>query len=194
MKVILEFENIGDFFTQLPRFASLMNFSGQFANITQRPKAETEQVLGETELPAVDVAEGVTRVGGTKAETATEAGKKIEAAYDAAEAAEAAAPLPSEDPPEAPRKAAKPGKAGKPKKPAEAADGPTEAAPEAPEAPAARVTDADVRKALNALIKAGKRDDVKAILKGFGAGNFSQLDAGQYPEVLKKAEEALKNG
>lgn len=193
MKVILEFENIGDFFTQLPRFASLMNFSGQFANITQRPKAETETALGETELPVVDVAEGVTRVGGTKAETATEAGKKIEAAYDAAEAAEAAAPW-SEDAPEAPRKGAKTGKASKPKKPAETADGPTEAAPDAPETPAARVTDADVRKALNALIKAGKRDDVKAILKGFGAGNFSQLDAGQYPEVLKKAEEALKNG
>ncbi len=193
MKVILEFENIGDFFTQLPRFASLMNFSGQFANITQRPKAETEPTLGETELPVVDVAEGVTRVGGTKAETAAEAGKKIEAAYDAAEAAEAAAPW-SEDASEAPRKGAKPGKASKPKKPAEAADGPAEAAQDAPEAPAARVTDADVRKALNALIKAGKRDDVKAILKGFGAGNFSQLDAGQYPEVLKKAEEALKNG
>ena len=67
-------------------------------------------------------------------------------------------------------------------------DGPAEAPQDAPKG---EVKDADVRKALNALIKAGKRDEVKAILKSFGAENFSKLTANQYPAVLKKAKEAL---
>ena len=199
MKIVLEFENISDFFTQLPRFATLMNFSGQFANITKKPKSDSEPTLEEPDLPVIEhPEEGVTRVHGTKTETAEQAGKKIEAAYDAAEATEVAAPKPAKEPtdeaeaPEAaedaPKKAAKPGKAGKSKKAPAPEDDPAEAPQDAPEG---EVKDADVRKALNALIKAGKRDEVKAILKSFGAENFSKLTANQYPAVLKKAKEAL---
>jgi len=52
------------------------------------------------------------------------------------------------------------------------------------------VKDADVRKALNGLIKAGKRDAVKAILKSFSADNFSKLKPADYAAVLEKAKEA----
>ena len=52
------------------------------------------------------------------------------------------------------------------------------------------VKDADVRKALNGLIKAGKRDAVKAILKSFGADNFSKLKPADYAAVLETAKEA----
>ena len=71
MKIVLEFDNIESFFSQLPRFASLMNFSGQFANITQKPKTATEPTLDEPDLPVIERPEpGVTRVHGTKTETA----------------------------------------------------------------------------------------------------------------------------
>ena len=74
MKIVLEFDNIESFFSQLPRFASLMNFSGQFANITQKPKTATEPTLDEPDLPVIERPEpGVTRVHGTKTETAEEA-------------------------------------------------------------------------------------------------------------------------
>lgn len=196
MKIVLEFENISDFFSQLPRFAALMNFSGQFANITKKPKDGTDPVLEEPDLPVIEYpGEGVTRVHGTKTETAEQAGKKIEAAYDAAAANEVAAgPAKADDAEapeaagEAPQKPAKGGKGKKPTKPADVEDAPAEAPSEAP---GGEVKDADVRKALNRLIKAGKRDEVKAILKSFGADNFSKLTANQYPEVLKKAKEAL---
>lgn len=196
MKIVLEFENISDFFSQLPRFAALMNFSGQFANITKKPKDGTEPILEEPDLPAIEYPdEGVTRVHGTKTETAEQAGKKIEAAYDAAAANEVAAgPAKVDDAeaPDAPQEAPqKPTKGGKGKKPTKAA-APEDDSAEAPsEAPGGEVKDTDVRAVLNRLIKAGKRNEVKAILKSFGAENFSKLTANQYPAVLAKAKEAL---
>lgn len=198
MKITLEFENISDFFSQLPRFAALMNFSGQFANITQKQKTDTEAHLEAPDLPVIEHPEtGVTRVHGTKTETAEQAGRKIEAAYDAAEATEAAAPWEAKEPadeaeaPETPeeatKKATRAGK-GKPKQAQTPADSPAEAPQNAPEG---KVKDADVRKVLNELIKAGKRDAVKAILGEFGAANFSKLKPGDYAAVVKKAKEAL---
>ena len=62
--------------------------------------------------------------------------------------------------------------------------------PAKPEATGGEVKDADVRKALNGLIKAGKRDAVKAILKSFGADNFSKLKPADYAAVLEKTKEA----
>lgn len=204
MKITLEFDNIESFFSQLPRFAALMNFSGQFANITQKPKKSTEPDLEEPDLPVIEhPAPGVTRVHGTKSETAEEAGKKIEAAYDAAEAAEVAAgpaksepaqeqAEDSEEPEAAPEAPPKPQRGGKGKKPTEKptpAEEPAQAPPEA----AQEVKDADVRKAMNKLIKAGKRDVVKSILKEYGAENFTGLKPKDYAAVLSKAKEALKD-
>lgn len=204
MKIVLEFDNIESFFSQLPRFAALMNFSGQFANITQKPKKNTDPNLEEPDLPVIEYPEnGATRVHGTKTQTAEQAGKKIEAAYDAAAAAElAAGPAKDDEPEEAeePEKALeaspKPQRGTKGKKstekappPEEPSEGPQEPANDAP----ADVKDTDVRKALNKLIKSGKRDAVREILEGFGAENFSKLKPVDYAAVLKKAKEALDN-
>lgn len=48
------------------------------------------------------------------------------------------------------------------------------------------VTLADLKKAGQACIAAGKADGFKKILKGKGAENLGGLDEGDYPEVLKK--------
>lgn len=59
----------------------------------------------------------------------------------------------------------------------------------APEAPAVKME--DVRAA---LAKArGKGVNVSEIIRGFGVETFPQIEKSQYPEVLKKLEEALKN-
>ena len=201
MKIVLEFDNIESFFSQLPRFASLMNFSGQFANITQKPKTATEPTLDEPDLPVIERPEpGVTRVHGTKTETAEEAGKKIETAYDAAAAAEVAAgPAKPEEQAEeaeapeelteAPPKAQRGGKGKKSTEKPTPAEEPAQAPPEA----AQEVKDTDVRKVMNKLIKAGKRDTVKTILSSFGAANFTALKPKDYAAVLKKAKEALED-
>ena len=58
-------------------------------------------------------------------------------------------------------------------------------------ATAKAVKAADVRKALNTLIKNGHREDVKKILAEFGADNFSALEEDNYQAVLEKAKEVL---
>ncbi|MBO5917381.1 MAG: hypothetical protein J6Q14_01270 [Oscillospiraceae bacterium] len=85
-------------------------------------------------------------------------------------------------------------KAGARKKAGKSPD-PAEAASEAHQTPAeAEPKDVDVRAALNRLIKAGKRDAVKAILNEYGADNFTKLKPADYKSVLEKAREALGDG
>lgn len=103
------------------------------------------------------------------------------------------APGGSDDPEDAPEPVKKP--KGKKK----AAPEPTEAPEEAeesqptenttpPEKAVQKATDADVRAALNALIKKGRRDAVKKILKSFGAANFSGLSADHYNDAIDVAQ------
>lgn len=71
----------------------------------------------------------------------------------------------------------------------EAPDAPEVPDEPAPEAPAVKME--DVRAA---LAKArGKGVNVSEIIRGFGVETFPQIEKSQYPEVLKKLEEALKN-
>lgn len=110
-----------------------------------------------------------------------------EAREAASEPSDEAGKAPAQAPEEAlAQTTAKGQRGGKGKKPAPAEDA-GKATRDAPD----DVKDTDVRKALNRLIKAGKRDEVKAILKAFGAENFSKLKPDQYPAVLKKAKEAM---
>ena len=54
------------------------------------------------------------------------------------------------------------------------------------------ITKEDVRKVLSEVSQAGHRTEVIALLKKYGAGNITNLDAKDYAAVIAEAEE-LKN-
>lgn len=193
MKITLEFTNIENFFSELPRFAALMNFSGQFASLDHVKKSELVSSLEEPVLPEAFRGEtGGTRVTGTPEQLQkTEAPDKVAkettdmleqrkaaaAEKKAAKKAAAAAQEAKNEPEEAKAKNSAPEEEKPVQKPAAAASG--------------AVKDTDVRKMLNKLIKSGHRDDVKQILAEFGAANFSALDEKDFAAVIEKAKEVL---
>lgn len=175
MKIILEFDSSKEYFEQLPRFAALMNFSGQFADF--KPKQDdAETQIDDPDLPRIERAQDKLKVhaDSVKSKTKEEVGDLISKAYDTAEAMGATQPEQAAEPePEAPNQE-KPPKQEKAAKPA--------------------VKDTEVRKAMNELIKAGKRDKVKEILSEYGAENFTGLKPEHYADVLAKTKEVLGNG
>ena len=193
MKITLEFTNIENFFSELPRFAALMNFSDQFASFDHVKKSELVSSLEEPVLPEAFRGEtGGTRVAGTPEQLQkTEAPDKVAkettdmleqrkaaaAEKKAAKKAAAAAQEAKNEPEEAKAKNSAPEEEKPAQKPAAAASG--------------AVKDTDVRKILNKLIKSGHRDEVKAILAEFGAANFSALDEKDFAAVIEKAKEVL---
>lgn len=54
---------------------------------------------------------------------------------------------------------------------------------------ASDITIEQVREKLAGLQKAGKRDEVKALIKSFGAKSLTELPASEYPELMRRAEE-----
>lgn len=195
MKITLEFTNIENFFSELPRFAALMNFSGQFASFDHVKKSELVSNLEEPVLPEAFRGEtGGTRVAGTTEQLQkTEAPDKVAkettdmleqrkaaaAEKKAAKKAAAAAQEAKNEPEEAKAKNSAPEE----EKPAQKPTAPSSGA----------VKDTDVRKMLNKLIKSGHRDDVKQILAEFGAANFSALDEKDFAAVIEKAKEVLSH-
>lgn len=176
MKITLEFDSPKEYFEQLPRFAALMNFSGQFADFKAKPQGEADTQIEDPDLPRIERTPDKLTVhaGSVKNKTKEEVGDLINKAYDTAEAIGATAQPEQEK-----------SKSEQPEPPKQ---------DEAPKADKPKVKDADVRKALSELIKSGKRDKVKEILVAYGAEIFTDLKPKFYDEVLKKAEEALKNG
>lgn len=195
MKITLEFTNIENFFSELPRFAALMNFSGQFASFDHVKKSELVSSLEEPVLPEAFRSEtGGTRVAGTTEQLQkTEAPDKVAkettdmleqrkaaaAEKKAAKKAAAAAQEAKNEPEEAKAKNSAPEEEKPAQKPTASSSG--------------AVKDTDVRKMLNKLIKSGHRDDVKQILAEFGAANFSALDEKDFAAVIEKAKEVLSH-
>lgn len=195
MKITLEFTNIENFFSELPRFAALMNFSGQFASFDHVKKSELVSNLEEPVLPEAFRSEtGGTRVAGTPEQLQkTEAPDKVAkettdmleqrkaaaAEKKAAKKAAAAAQEAKNEPEEAKAKNSAPEEEKPAQKPTASSSG--------------AVKDTDVRKMLNKLIKSGHRDEVKAILAEFGAANFSALDEKDFAAVIEKAKGVLGN-
>lgn len=68
-----------------------------------------------------------------------------------------------------------------------AAAEPAEAAPEA-EAPENVVTLADVRVKMTALGRAGRQNDIKNLLSGFGASKLTEVDPARLPELWAAME------
>lgn len=74
------------------------------------------------------------------------------------------------------------------------ADPQNQEAPEVPDEPAPEAPAVKMEDVRAALAKArGKGVNVSEIIRGFGVETFPQIEKSQYPEVLKKLEEALKN-
>lgn len=55
-----------------------------------------------------------------------------------------------------------------------------------------KMTDSDVKSAAAAAIAAGHRDGVLATMKEFGASKVSELEASDYPAIVKKLKELLE--
>ena len=53
------------------------------------------------------------------------------------------------------------------------------------------VSIADIKLTMSDLIKAGKKDDARSLLDGFGAGRVADLAEDQYSEFLDKLKELL---
>lgn len=177
MKITLEFDSPKEYFEQLPRFAALMNFSGQFADFKAKPQGDADAQIEDPDLPRIERTPDKLTVhtDSVKGKTKEEVGDLINKAYDTAEAMGATA-QPEQQKAEPTQNAAPPKQedAQKPDKPA--------------------VKDTDVRKALSLLIKSGKRDKVKEILESYGAESFTALKPEHYGEVLDKVNEVLGNG
>lgn len=60
---------------------------------------------------------------------------------------------------------------------------------EAPAVEESQYTLEDVRAALGALQKAGKKEQVKELLQSFGAAKLPEVDPADYPALMKKAGE-----
>lgn len=176
MKITLEFDSPKEYFEQLPRFAALMNFSGQFADFKAKPQGEADTQIEDPDLPRIERAPDKLTVhaGSVKGKTKEEVGDLINKAYDTAEAI------------------------GATTQPEQQKAVPEQSEPlkqeEAPKVDKPKAKDVDVRKALNELIKSGKRDKVKEILGSFGAEKFTELKPECYDDILAKIKEELKNG
>ena len=198
MKITLEFTDIEKFFTELPRFAALMNFSGQFASFDHVKKSDLISNLEEPAVPYVFTNEdGKAMISGTEeqltktkeaGEIADKTVEQLDKRKKEAAAKKAAKAKAAETPWESTEEAQE-----KPEETKAANSTPEEEKPAQKPAAAASVKDTDVRKALNKLIQSGHREDVKTILSEFGAENFSKLDEKHFAAVLQKAKEVLDN-
>lgn len=190
MRISLEFDNMEKFFNELPRFAALVGFSGQFATFTHVKKPETVPSLDQPDLPTVTQdANGIT-ITATASHTPEE-----NAAAKVSNATKDALHIPRTDIGDKPftdlmaAKTTDNGSEG-----TEAGkDTPAEEKPAKSTDKGAKraVKDTDVRKALSAIIKAGKREKVAELLGEFGAENFTGLKEKDYAAVVEKADAIL---
>lgn len=192
MKITLEFDNIEKFFQELPRFAALMNLSGQFATFEHIKKSDMVSKLGEPRLPDCRKEEDYTAFTGTQEQL-----DNMKPAQDIVDATNKMLDQRKEKAKTekvAKKTAEKAQEAQEPPK-EEQADNSTPEAEKPAQKPTANasgaVKDTDVRKMLNKLIKGGHREEVKTILSQFGAENFSGLDEKDYAAVVEKAKEVL---
>lgn len=183
MKITLEFTDAERFMKELPQFAKVIGFASQFVQFSRTGKKD-----GDIDIQA-DVPDVVIGPGGEPLVKAGDADRVIEAAKKVGAYVEKAPDKAPEKPPKetadkvstetakAPENA-KPEAPADKEKPAETAPKPVEADP---------VDIAACRKVLHAKIKAGFRDEMKALLAKLGAENVSTLDPEKYAEFVAEA-------
>ena len=182
MKISLEFENAEKFFMELPKFAALIGFSGQFADFEHVKKPDTTSQLRTPELPKISVnADGSHTLTGTDSQI----GKVAKAAVEAGLARTG-----TEKVPESPQNTqnAVTGESSADTVKASAAR--TEVAdviPKPVDPPKDNPDIAAVRRVLHAKIKAGHKDEMKALLSRLGAENVSSLNPDKFAEFIVEA-------
>ena len=191
MKITLEFTDAERFMKELPQFAKVIGFASQFVQFSRTGKKD-----GDIDIDIqADVPDVVIGPGGEHLVKAGDADRVIEAAKKVGAYVENAPEKAPEKPQDAPKETAD-------KVSTETAKAPENAKSEAPadkektpkpiEADAVDI--AACRKVLHAKIKAGYRDEMKALLAKLGAENVSTLAPEKYSEFVSEANKIGGDG
>lgn len=165
MKITLEFSDAERFMKELPQFANVIGFAAKFVQFSRVDK-NTRDIEIQADIP--EIRDG--KIAKTDANRIYDAAKAVGAYTPRNEALGKA----SESPEDAP----------------EESDGSSEKGPENEklvDSPQVEPDIADVRKVLHAVIKAGHKDEMKALLSKLGAQNVSTLDPAKYAEFITEA-------
>lgn len=165
MKITLEFTDAERFMKELPQFAKVIGFASQFVQFSRTGKKD-----GDIDIQA-DVPDVVIGPNGEHLALKTDADRIIEAAKKVGAYVE-----------NAPENAKSEASAG------------NEKMPKPVEADAVSVDIAACRKVLHAKIKAGYRDEMKALLAKLGAENVSTLAPEKYSEFVSEANKIGGDG
>ena len=182
MKITLEFTDAEWFMKELPQFAKVIGFASQFVQFSRTGKKD-----GDIDIQA-DIPDLVNGPNGERLALTNDADRVIKAAKKVGAYVENAPEKAPEKPQDAPKETAD-------KVSTETAKAPENAKPEAsagaekmPKPVEADAVDiAACRKVLHAKIKAGYRDEVKALLAKLGAENVSTLAPEKYSEFVSEA-------
>lgn len=182
MKITLEFTDAERFMKELPQFAKVIGFASQFVQSSRTGKKD-----GDIDIQA-DVPDVVIGPGGEHLVKAGDADRVIKAAKKVGAYVENAPEKAPEKPQDAPKETADKVSTETAKAPENAkseASAGNEKMPKPIEADAVDI--AACRKVLHAKIKAGFRDEMKALLAKLGAENVSTLDPDKYAEFVAEA-------
>jgi len=182
MKITLEFTDAERFMRELPQFAKVIGFASQFVQFSRTGKKD-----GDIDIQA-DVPDVVIGPGGEHLVKAGDADWVIKAAKKVGAYVENAPEKAPEKPQDAPKETADKVSTETAKAPENAkseASAGNEKMPKPIEADAVDI--AACRKVLHAKIKAGFRDEMKALLAKLGAENVSTLDPDKYAEFVAEA-------
>ena len=189
MKITLEFTDAERFMKELPQFAKVIGFASQFVQFSRTGKKD-----GDIDIQA-DIPDLVNGPNGERLALTNDADRVVEAAKKVGAYVENA-------PEKAPEKQQNASKETADKVSTETAKAPEIAKPEAsadkekmPKPIEADAVDiAACRKVLHAKIKAGFRDEMKALLAKLGAENVSTLAPEKYSEFVSEADKIGGDG
>ena len=189
MKITLEFTDAERFMRELPQFAKVIGFASQFVQFSRTGKKD-----GDIDIQA-DVPDVVIGPGGEHLAKAGDADRIIDAAKKVGAYVGNAPEKAPEKPQDAPRETADKVSTETAKAPENAkseASADKEKMPKPVEADAVDI--ATCRKVLHAKIKAGFRDEMKALLAKLGAENVSTLAPEKYSEFVSEADKIGGDG
>ncbi len=199
MKISLEFENAEKFFKELPKFAALIGFSGEFADFSHVKKSDLVSLLEKPDLPEiVSNKDGVRTIKGTpdqisKVSTAGDVSAAVKKADAAAKRNEpkdelAEAMNPPEEAPEEATEAAEQAPTAETDKSKAKEEKPAEKAQMAPEK---KLSAADLKLFAAGRARAGHRAQLKDLLAQYGEKSVTDLTQHQ-PDKMQEFYNRLK--
>ena len=189
MKITLEFTDAERFMKELPQFAKVIGFASQFVQFSRTGKKD-----GDIDIQA-DVPDMVIGPGGEHLVKAGDADRVIKAAKKVGAYVENAPEKAPEKPQDAPKETADKVSTETAKAPENAKSEASAGKEKMPKPVEADTVDiAACRKVLHAKIKAGFRDEMKALLAKLGAENVSTLAPEKYSEFVSEADKIGGDG